>query len=422
MQTIEIGYTPRTQFVGFHKRRQRWAAIVAHRRAGKTVACVADLVDAALRCDRQEPRFAYVAPYFTQAKDIAWTYLKRFISGIPGASAHEGELRVDLPGDRRIRLYGADNADRMRGIYLDGAVMDEYGDIDPNVWPEIIRPALADRQGWATFIGTPKGRNAFWQLYDKAQRDPEWFTVMLKASETGLVPAQELRDARRDMSDDQYAQEFECSFQAAIRGAYYGHAMEETEREGRICRVPHEPKLATHTAWDLGIGDATAIWFAQAVGGEIRLIDYYEASGVGLDHYAKMLQAKPYVYGDHIVPHDIAVSELGTGKTRQSILAGLGIRTRIAPKVSVDDGIGAARMMIPRCWFDAEKCGRGIEALRQYRAEYDAKLDALRLRPRHDWTSHAADAFRYLALGLQEKRRVRESDEAYVPRDAVTGY
>ena len=422
MQTIDIGYRPREQFIGFHKRRERWASIVAHRRAGKTVACVADLVDAALRCERQEPRFAYLAPYFTQAKDIAWTYLKRFTSTIPGATAHEGELRVDLPGDRRIRLYGADNADRMRGIYLDGAVMDEYGDIDPNVWPEIIRPALADRKGWATFIGTPKGRNAFWHLYDKARRDPEWYTVMLKASETGLVSDAELRDARRDMSPDQYAQEFECSFQAAIKGAYYGQAMEEAEREGRICRVPHEPKLTTHTAWDLGIGDATAIWFVQAVGGEIRLIDYYEASGVGLDHYAKVLQGKPYVYGDHIVPHDIAVSELGTGRTRQSILAGLGIRSRIAPKVSVDDGIGAARMMIPRCWFDAEKCGRGIEALRQYRAEYDPKLDALRLRPRHDWTSHAADAFRYLALGLQERRRVRESDEAYVPRDAVTGY
>lgn len=403
-QRIVIPYSPRPQFLPFHNRTERFAAIVAHRRAGKTVACINELIKAALTCQLENPRFAYLAPYFTQAKDVAWTYLKQFTAPVPGTTVNESELRVDLPNGGRIRLYGADNYDRMRGIYLDGVVLDEPADMDPRAWPEVIRPALSDRHGWAVFIGTPKGRNAFWETYDSATKDDAWFALCLKASETKLIAESELADARKSMSEDQFEQEFECSFQAAVLGAYYGREMSQAEADKRIVTVPWEPKVNVHTAWDLGVGDSTAIWMCQVVGREIRLIDYYESSGVGLDHYAKHLGTKPYVWGEHILPHDAEVKELGTGKSRVETLSSLGIKAKIIPAQSVEDGINAARLLIPRCWFDATKCQRGIEALRQYRRDYDEKLKNFKARPLHDWTSHAADAFRYLALGLREEK------------------
>lgn len=377
---------------------------VAHRRAGKTVARVNDLIKAAILCDRPDPRFAYVAPYYAQAKDVAWGYVKQFTATIPGVQANESELRVDLPNGGRVRLYGADNYERMRGIYLDGVVLDEYGDMDPRAWSEVIRPALSDRKGWADFIGTPKGRNHFCELYETALKDPEWFTQMLRASATGIVDPAELQDARKSMTEDQYEQEYECSFQAAVVGAYYGREMSAAEKDKRICSVPWEPKLKVHTAWDLGIGDSTAIWMAQLVGKEVHVIDYYESSGVGLDHYAKLLGTKPYVWGEHLLPHDAEAKELGTGKSRKETLESLGIRSRIIPAQSVEDGINAARLMLPRVWFDEAKCQRGIEALRQYRRDYDEKLKNFKARPLHDWTSHAADAFRYLAMGLRDDK------------------
>lgn len=400
VQRVVIPYTPRPQFSGFHNRNQRWSVIVAHRRAGKTVACVNDLVKAALTCKKPDGRFAYLAPFHAQAKDVAWDYLLRYSAPVPGTTPNISEMRLDYPNGARVRLYGAENAERMRGLYLDGIVIDEPADIDPRVWPEIIRPALADRQGWACWIGTPKGKNAFWEIWRDAQKGGDWYHLMLRASETGLVPAAELADARKSMTPDQYEQEFECSFDAAIVGAYYAKLISTAEAEKRITTVPWEPGILVHTAWDLGIGDSTAIWFCQQVGREVRLIDYYEASGVGLDHYAKILCEKPYVFGEHILPHDAEAKELGTGKTRTETLRSLGIRGKVLPVQSVDDGINAVRMLLPKCWFDATKCERGLESLRQYRTDFDEKLKTFRPRPLHDWTSHAADAFRYLAQGL----------------------
>ena len=403
---LAIRYQPRPQFKAFHARRERFACIVAHRRAGKTVACVHDLQRAALRCKKQRPRFAYLSPFLRQSKQIAWDYLRaatmptRFL----GASVHETELRVDYPNGAQVRLFGADNPDALRGIYLDGVVLDEYADMDPRVWSEIIRPALADRQGWAVFIGTPRGRNAFFELWRRAQSEPEWFALMLKASETGLIAPAELALARRDLSAAQFAQEFECSFDAAVVGAYYGTLMREAEAQGRIAGVPYDPAALVWTAWDLGIRDATAIWFAQVVGREIRIIDYYEAAGVDLGHYVREIGARPYVYAGHIVPHDAQAKELGTGKSRLEVLESLGLKNiSIAPLHRVEDGINAVRVFLPKCWFDANKCARGIDALKLYRAAYDDKLQALRPQPVHDWTSHAADSFRYLALTLDRK-------------------
>jgi phage terminase large subunit len=404
-QTIELAYKPRLQFVPFHKRTQRWACIVAHRRAGKTVACINDLQDAALRCERTRPRFAYVAPFLKQAKQTAWDYLKDAASPLRrlGATVNESELRVDYPNGGQVRLYGADNPDALRGIYLDGVIPDEYADMDPRVWPEILRPALSDRKGWAAFIGTPKGRNSFYELHRESLTNPDWFSTVLKSSETGLIAETELQDARRQMSEDQFNQEYECSFDAAIVGAYYGKLMREAEeaKPSRITTVPYDPACAVWTAWDLGIRDATAIWFSQIVGREVHVIDYYEASGADLGHYVREIKNRPYTYGGHILPHDAQAKELGTGKTRQEVLESLQLGSiQIATMHRVEDGINAVRVMLPRCWFDQAKCARGIDALKLYRSEYDDKLKTFKPHPVHDWTSHAADAFRYLAMTI----------------------
>jgi phage terminase large subunit len=406
---IDLGYRARTQFYPFHMRNKRWSCIVAHRRAGKTVACIMDLVDAALRCRKPDPRFAYVAPYYAQAKDVAWTYLKKYTAPIPGCVHNESELRVDLPTGARLRLYGADNADRLRGVYFDGVIMDEYGDWDPRAWAEVIRPALSDREGWATFIGTPKGKNGFYDLWEAARQSPDWFALMLKASETGLVKPGELADARKMMTPEQYEQEYECSFDAAIVGAYYGQAVTQLEKDKRIRSVPWEPSLPVYTAWDLGLDDATAIWFVQAAGSEIRVIDYYETNNTALTDVAKVIRNdKPYTYGEHYLPHDAEIRELMTAKSRKDSLESLGIRPIvIAPKNSVEDGINAARLMLPKCVFDETKCKQGLEALKQYRRDWDDKLKTFRQRPLHDWTSHAADAFRYLAMSFEPRTKAK---------------
>ena len=379
---------------------------MTHRRAGKTVACIHDLQRQALRCPRVRPRFAYLSPFLRQSKAVAWDYLRAAMSSarVAGATAHESELRVDYPGGAQVRLYGADNPDAMRGVYFDGIVLDEYADMDPRVWSEIVRPALADRRGWAVFIGTPRGRNAFFELWRRSQTEEGWFSMMLKASQSGLIPDSELELARRDLTEEQYAQEFECSFDAAVVGAYYGKLMARAEAERRVAGVPYDPAAPVWTAWDLGIRDATAIWFAQVIGREIRIIDYYEASGVDLGHYVREINARPYACAGHIVPHDAQAKELGTGKSRLEVMESLGLRPiTLAPLHRVEDGINAVRMFLPKCWFDARKCARGIDALKLYRAEYDDKLQALRPHPVHDWTSHAADSFRYLALTLDRR-------------------
>ena len=400
--TVTIPYTPRAQFKDFHRRKERWACIVAHRRAGKTVACINELIKAALICTKEDPRFAYVAPYYAQAKDVAWAYLKRFAAPIPGVEANESELRVDFPNGGRVRLYGADNYDRLRGLYLDGVVLDEPADMDPRAWPEVIRPALADRQGWATFIGTPKGRNSFFDIWDRAGQDDAWFRAMLRASETGLVAQSELDDLRKALTPEQYEQELECSFEAAILGAYYGKEVADAERASRICEVPYEPDLPVHTAWDLGMGDSTAIWFFQVAPDGIRFIDHYEAHSQPLGHYAAALEARRYRYADDWVPHDAKVRELGTGRTRVETLKELGRKPKLVPDHKIMDGINAVRVNFHRFWFDETKCRYGLEALRQYRTDYDEKLKVFKDNPKHDWSSHTADAFRYAAMAWRE--------------------
>jgi phage terminase large subunit len=406
---IESPYAPRKAFMGLHTREQRWGIAVAHRRAGKTVACVNELIKAAATSEKNNPRFAYVAPQLNQAKDIAWSYLLEYTDCFgPERKVNASELWVELPNNgARIRIYGADNPDRLRGIYLDGAILDEFGDMDPTVWTQVIRPALSDRKGWAIFIGTPKGKNTFHTLWTLAHDDPAWFTLSLKASETNLLDAAELSDAAKMMSVDEYAQEYECSFEAAVRGAYYGKEMNDAEAAERICGVPYDPRIPVHTAWDLGVADSTVIWFLQTVGRETRVIDVLKGEGVGLDWYAKRLHERDYVWGNHYLPHDVEVRELGTGKSRKEVLAALGIKATVCPNIPVADGIQAVRMLLPTCWFDKAKCKDGIEALRMYRREYDDKRQEFKVNPLHDWTSHYADALRYFAVGHKEKTAPR---------------
>lgn len=391
--------------------RKRHVMCVWHRRAGKTVGWLNQLLRSAMTAKLPNSRYAYIAPLYRQAKSISWDYLKRFSYPIPGIVAHEAELRIDYPNGSRIQLFGADNPDSLRGLYFDGIALDEYGQIAPRLRSEVLIPALTDRNGYEIVGGTPQGRNAFYDLYVRACAEPaDWWVSMRPASTTGILSAEQLAEARREIADDDiYQQEFECSWAAGSRGAYFARQVENARKEGRVGKVPAEPSLRVTTAWDLGVGDATAIWFVQQAGREIRVIDYYESSGEGLAHYAKVLQDRGYQYREHIAPHDIEVRELGTGRSRLEVAQGLGISFRIAPKLSVEDGIEAVRNILPRCWFDAEKCSEGIDALSAYRKDYDEKRETFHQRPVHDWSSHASDAMRYLAIAWQNTTRARSS-------------
>tara|TARA_R110000868_G_scaffold402416_1_gene678727 strand:+ start:5040 stop:6299 length:1260 start_codon:yes stop_codon:yes gene_type:complete len=403
MATVEIAYKPRNQAYEFHNRSERFAVLVAHRRFGKTVAAINDLIRDCFEVKRDNVRVGYIAPYLSQSKAVAWDYALEYTRDIPNIKVNHSELRIDFPNGARFRLFGADNYNAIRGLYFDSVVCDEMADFPASAWPTVIRPALADRKGRCTFISTPKGKNEFWELYEYAKSHKDWWCGIFKASDTDILDGDELLEAKRTMGDDRYDQEFECSFEAAIMGAFYAQEMKAVLEDDRIGVVRYDTAVGVTTSWDLGIGDSTAIWFSQFVGKEIRIIDYYENSGVGLDHYAKVLSEKGYHYSEHILPHDVRVKELGTGKSRLETLDALGIKNvTICPSLSIEDGIQAARSMISQCWFDEESCGRGIEALRQYRREFDERLKTWRGRPLHDWTSHGADAFRYLAVGRKD--------------------
>lgn len=406
----QIPYRPRPLQGQFHEAARRFSVAVCHRRFGKTVMAVNQLLQCVLNADRDRSQGAYIAPTFSQVKKIAWDYCKQFTRHLSDVRFGETELRIDLPGDRRVWLFGAEKPDRLRGLYFDYVVLDEYADINPRLYPEVIRPALSERQGGALWIGTPRGHDHFWTIFETARSaalkgNPEWHFCQFKASQTGVLPEAELRLAALDMSSEQYEQEFECSFTAAITGAYYGRLLAQAEREGRIGTVPWEPQLPVHTAWDLGVSDSTAIWFFQIDQSGRRYIDFYEASGEGLLHYANVLLNKPYRYGDHFQPHDVRVREIGSGKSRVEVLRDLGIRSEIVPQLSVQDGIEAARLVLRSCRFDAVKCRQGLDALRQYRRQYDDARRDFRDRPLHDWTSHAADAFRMSAIGRERRQR-----------------
>ena len=405
---IETGYQPRDPQKEIHKavKDHRWTVAVAHRRMGKTVAAINQLIHSALKCDKKNPQFAYISPTYGQAKRIAWQYLVDYTRPL-GGSANVSELRVDFMG-RRISLYGADNPDALRGIYLDGCVIDEYGDVHPSLFTEVIRPALSDRLGWALFIGTPKGANHFKEIRDFAEVEENWALKEFKASETKLIAAEELEDAKRSMGDNKYQQEFEVSFDSPIVGSYYGEILKDLTTKNHIREIETEAATGKWTAWDLGMSDSTSIWVAETIGGEIRVMDYYENHGQSLGHYIQWLDEHGYRDYIHILPHDVMVRELGTGKSRHELLTDAGLNIDVARKMSVEDGIQLVRSRLPNTWFKKQsKVNKGVECLRNYRREFNEKLNVYMERPKHDWSSHAADAFRYLMIGLDETGSTR---------------
>lgn len=420
IQEISTGYSPRPLQRELHPLLRRFNVLVKHRRYGKTVFGINEKIHRSLQNQLRNPQYAYIAPTYGQAKRVAWDYFKQYTEMIPGMFPNEAELRIDIPrpalNDRvRYMLLGAENPGSLKGLYLDGVILDEYAEMDPIIWTQVVRPMLSDRKGWAIFMGTPKGKNHFydiWELANKFMREgnPDWFARMSKASETGIVPKDELEAARQLMGEEAYMQEFECSFTASLVGAYFGKEMALLRDENRICKVPYDRSVPVITAWDLGISDTTCIWFIQLVGKAIHVIDYIEMSGMGLDYYARLLRERGYDYEEHLLPHDAAARDLSTGKTRVETLRKLGLRhIRVVPKLAVEDGINAVRTLLPRCWFDEVKTNlrnelgdRGRGSLESYERKWDSKNKIFQPRPLHNWASHGADAFRTLAVGLRE--------------------
>ncbi len=398
---ITIPYKPRQHQIDVHNKLQRFNVLVCHRRFGKTVLCINEILKKCLENKLPRPRYYYIAPTYQMAKRTAWDYLKEYTGVLPDVQYHETELRADLPNGGRIQLLGCERPDSLRGLYMDGVILDEVAQMPTRLWTEIIRPALSDREGFMIAIGTPAGHNAFWTLYDHANHQDDWYAETFKASDTGIISELELNEAKALMPPEIYEAEFECSFDSSAIGSIYARGLNKADDDGRVTKVPYDESIKVNTFWDLGMADKTAIWFVQQKGSAFHIIDYLEESGESLEYYASALQDKGYIYDTHYLPHDANVREIGTGVSRLETAQSLGLRTSIVPKLSIEDGINAVRMILSRCWFDHEKCKDGLDALRQYRWATTDKGEA-KNKPVHDWTSHSADAFRYFAVGKNQ--------------------
>lgn len=426
MPEVQVRYQPRPHFIPFHNRAQRFGCMVAHRRAGKTVACVNEAVTRALYSKKHRPRYAYIGPLLKQAKKIAWEYLKEYTQGMHGKKPSESELTVVLVHNKaEISIYGADNPDAFRGQYFDGVILDEYGDMAPSVWSKVLLPTLADRQGWAVFIGTPKGKNHFYKIFRRSQgldlpedtheylTKQSWYNFVLRASESGILPPDELLLQRSEMTEDEYQQEYECSFDAAVLGTYYASIVNLIETRGQVrAEVEYDPDFPVFAVCDLGYTDSTAWWFYQERPDGLAIIDYEEENSKPLAYYFDMLRRKGYRYGKIWLPHDARAKSLQTGRsTVEQFLAqafpsfnvGQSRVVDVVPNLSLQHGIDAARLVLPSCHFNAAKTAVGLECLRAYRRKWDEELRVFSDTPIHDWTSHGSDAFRYLALVAKER-------------------
>ncbi len=445
MAEIEIDYRPRKWAARFHSQLVRFGCLVLHRRAGKTTAfmnhhqraatddawerarllTIRPTLTAAELDELMHPpggrHYGHVMPLRTQAKLVVWDKLKYYARPFgTRCKINESELLIRYPTGHKVQLFGADNPDALRGPAFSGISFDEFSQQPANIYSEVISKALADHLGYAVFGGTIKGKDHLYRMHEATKGDPAWFTLWQDvdhslATEEGIT-VQLLEQAMSDdraqiaqglMTQDEYDQEWFLSPEAAIKGAIYGKELMSARTEGRFTRVPYEPTLPVHTYWDLGMH--MAIWFAQPLRtGEIRVIDYYESGdSSSLPECAKVLQAKPYTYGRHVAPHDIVVTELATGRTRQESAAALGIHFEVAPKIDVEDGLHAAKLLFPRCWFDEQKCQAGLEALRAYRRDFNTRLNEFKQEPLHNWASHGADAFRYMAVSLETPKDKR---------------
>lgn len=379
------------------------------RRAGKDVVAFNLILRAALR---KVGVYYYIFPTYAQAKKVIWDSMtnsgERFLDYIPNeliVSCNSQEMKIKLANESLIQLVGSDNIDSLVGTNPRGIIFSEYALQDPRAY-QFLRPILLANDGWALFVSTPRGKNSFWELYQIAKNSPSWYCSKLTVEDTQHISLFEIEKERHEgiMSDDLIQQEYFTSFELGVEGAYYAKYMDKLRLNGQIGIVPWEPGFKVHTAWDLGVRDSTTIIFFQNIGATIRIIDSYEKNKEGLEHYAKILSSKPYVYGKHIAPHDIAVQEFGTGMTRLEKARQLGIKFIVAPDLSVVDGIEAVRTTLPKCWFDEKNCKQLIKSLENYRQEYDPKKQVYKNQPLHDIFSHFSDAFRYLAVSLPKTR------------------
>ncbi len=439
MPHVVIPYLPRLPFLPFHDRKARWSVLVVHRRGGKTVAGINDLIRGALTCPKPSPRFAYLAPYRQQAKLVAWDYLKQFTAPVPGREVHESELHVKLPRDGRVTLYGADNYDALRGIYLDGAVVDEPADMAPEVWTDLLRPALSDRLGWCVWIGTPKGRNAFFRLYDKACSDPEYFTMILPASVSGIIPKSELDSSLKAMGQASYEREFECSFNAAVPGSIYGDLIAQLRTNAQIQDYAHNPDFPLITSWDMGDSDYCCQCLLQLEGRHINLLDYYSGSGQGPGHYADNCRKWEDKYkariANHYLPHD--AENIVRGGSWAMDLKDAGLRNiRIVPRTpDIWLGIHELRALLPRFYIHKANCSvafgedkripSALDCLEFYHKKEVEEGGTLQEKPVHDEFSNGADSLRTFSeahrLGLIEGTSLTARENRSRPAKVLRG-
>lgn len=390
-----------------------------HRRSGKDDIALNWSAVAAIR---RTGSYWHMLPEAAQARKALWTAvdphtgIRRIDQAFPReirARTREQEMFIEFRNGSTWQALGSDNYNSFVGAPPAGITFSEYALADPNAWA-FSRPILAENGGWALFISTPRGRNHFYRLHEYAKTDPTWHTKKLTVTDTGVITPEIIERERRELAAERgdeeanniIAQEYFCSFDAAIPGSYYGKLLALAEAEGRITDVPYDPRFPVFTGWDLGVGDSTAIWFLQQTRSAVRLIDYYEASGVGADHYARVIRERGYAYDGHYLPHDAGDREWGNNATsRIDVLKSLKVTPcKVLPRASVDDGINAVRVLLQRAYIDRTKCERGIECLRNYQKTWDDRLRVYSNKPLHDWSSHGADGLRTLAQGLKEPR------------------
>lgn len=413
-------YVPRPQFLPLHNRKQRFAVINTHRRAGKTVALVNDLIFGGLECRLHKPQLAYVGPTYSQAKRVAWAYLKDFSEEYLAKPPQEAELKVTLKNEATIYVLGADNADSLRGMYLDGCVPDEYALFRPSVFSQVIRPALSDRNGWAIFASTPRGKNLFYDVVQQAKKNPkEWYNLELRADTSGIIPPEELLALQKDMDPEEFAQEYLCSFDSALKGAIYANEVNLMFTEHRVKSNLYDSSLVTHCAYDLGFTDSTvAIFFQIGHDGSLRLVGCEASTGKDIVEHIERLHAFQGELGQVWLPPDARAKNLQTGRSIVEQFLKEDLKPDIIPAHKVRDGIAAVRKAFPRCYIDEEATGDLLEALKAYHRKWDDKKLMFEDTPVHDWASDYCDAFRYVVLaagimGFRPNAR-KDLDEAIV--------
>jgi hypothetical protein len=378
-----------------------------HRRAGKSSALLWRGFKRCLIERKTLPRVIHILPYGVMWQRTGlWDQAIRAADAIPGAVPWRSRLAIDLPNGGTWQAGGADNPDSWRGGYADEAIIDEFDDTPQTLVPLVIEPMLADRGGTLVRSGTPKGRGLLQAAFERARTAPGYNSYLLDCTMTNTLTTAAIERLRQEMSGEEFAQEMMCSFVAPNSGSYYGKLMQEAETEGRITTVPYDPRLPVTTGWDLGMDNATSVWFAQITrSGQWRIFDHFSDIRSGLADTVRVLAQKPYTYARHLLPHDVEVDELGTGRSRRATLQSLGMRNIVTVPSgpgAVKDGINAVMVVLPMCWFDAERCAAGLKSLRSYRREWNEARQVWSAAPLHDWASDDADAFRTLAMGARE--------------------